>query len=110
MRVKAPARCCGSVQVRADRLLLQLVVDDHGRVDRDQSRYRFDCPVCGELIDNRVTEQVVDLLAQAGVTPTTPGAPAGHPERPPAGPALTGDDLASFRDLLADPAWQPPPG
>jgi hypothetical protein len=85
----------------------------HGRV----ASYAFVCPACSSLAVGLADRHTITLLQTADVVPlptllrcaerSAAAATAGpHPEAPPAGPALTADDLLDFHQLLAGTdAW-----
>lgn len=102
-RIRANCPHCGEVELVPDDLELHLI----GAVDDAQpgSTYLFDCPSCFTEVVRDADTRIARLLSVGGV-PTVPRSPSiPHPEDPPAGPALTVDDLLDLHRLLQRDDW-----
>jgi len=78
--IKATCPTCGDVDLTP----LDLVVDDGGSA----ASYTFTCPNCIGSVTKSAGREIVNLLAEAGVTIRRPG--------PPPMPPLTYDDVLDF--------------
>lgn len=104
-RIKATCPACGEVSLRPTEIELQIVRGDETEVARG-SCYRFSCPACTDLVTKPADERIARLLTGGGVPVVVASKRrTGHPEAPPAGPALTHDDLLDLHQLLEQPDW-----
>jgi predicted RNA-binding Zn-ribbon protein involved in translation (DUF1610 family) len=78
--IKATCPTCGDVDLTP----FDLVVDDGGQA----ASYTFTCPSCVAAITKSAGREIVNLLADAGVTVRRPG--------PPPLPPFTYDDVLDF--------------
>ena len=69
---------------------------------RSGGDYAFVCPACRVLSVKQADAPALRLLRLVGVDVLDVTRPP-HPEAPPAGPALTLDDLIDLHQALADP-------
>ncbi len=107
--IRATCPSCGEVDLTPDQIRLTVVPSVADQVGPD-SHYTFTCPSCEDRVDKPADERIARLLTTGGVevsvlerTVGTPASP--HPERPPAGPALTYDDLLDLHLLLRRDDW-----
>jgi hypothetical protein len=66
------------------------------------------CDHCGATTLRDIDERLAGLLLTHGIVAVPyVGQPAAeaHPENPPAGPAITADDVLAMHELLADDGW-----
>lgn len=106
-RIRATCPHCGEVELLPFDITLHLVRRDEQDV-AEGSCYRFTCPDCEELVSKPADERIAQLLQTGGVEvadEVTAGSGGEHPESPPAGPALTHDDLLDFHQLLQRDDW-----
>lgn len=111
-RIRASCPSCGEVDLRPADLTLTIVRDADGRVC-DGSAYRFRCPTCTHVVAKPADARIADLLRTGGVKAQEAEDPfellssllPRHPEDPPAGPALSYDDLLDLHLLLAQEDW-----
>jgi hypothetical protein len=115
-KIRASCPSCGEVDLTPPDVTLRIVRSTEGLVG-DGSCYRFSCPDCEQLVTKPADERIAQLLTTGGV-PVEDLSPDDedeaallealkplHPERPPAGPALTHDDLLDLHLLLARTDW-----
>jgi hypothetical protein len=86
------------------RLQIQDLTVQVGDDDATPSSYRFQCPLCKEIVSREATTRIVDLLVGAGAPSVTWRWPAELAE-PHVGPALTPDDLLDLHVLLTTDTW-----
>ena len=114
-RIRASCPSCGEVDLQPMDVTLRLIRRGDGNVGPG-SNYRFACPDCEQLVTKPADDRIAQLLTTGGVPvedrehaahDQTPEAPARdpHPEAPPAGPALTHDDLLDLHLLLEQEDW-----
>ena len=105
-RIRANCPDCGDVELTPDEILIQVAHDPADLVG-DGSRYRFTCPDCECTVTKPADERIVQLLVTGGVALEVAEADPRprHPERPPMGPAFTGDDLLDLHQLLQGDDW-----
>jgi hypothetical protein len=123
-RIRARCPACGEVELSPDDVVLRIVRTEEGVVG-EGSTYRFGCPDCSDVISKPADDRIAQLLTTGGVQveehgqtrlevagaaavadrPATPAALPPHPESPPAGPALTYDDLLDLHLHLAADGW-----
>lgn len=104
-RIRATCPDCGEVDLLPVDVTLHLVRQGERDV-AEGSCYRFVCPDCEELVSKPADERIAQLLETGGVEVREDvPAPAGHPEQPPGGPALTPDDLLDLHELLQREDW-----
>lgn len=77
---------------------------DHERPGGPELAFR--CPGCDRAYRSVVDQDTARALGWAGVPTSRPSEDeTGHPERPPAGPPLTYDDVLDLHELLATDDW-----
>ncbi|MFW5934144.1 MAG: hypothetical protein ACOCT8_05390 [Actinomycetota bacterium] len=104
-RIRASCPACGEVDLSPDEVVLHVVRARDGDIDAASS-YRFTCPSCDEPVAKPADERIVELLATGGVQIVEAGTELPpHPEQPPAGPALTHDDLLDLHLALQGDEW-----
>lgn len=104
-RIRASCPACGEVDLSPEEVVLHVVRADDGEVD-EASTYRFTCPACEEPVAKPADERIVELLATGGVKVVEAEVELPpHPEQPPAGPALTHDDLLDLHLALQGDEW-----
>jgi predicted RNA-binding Zn-ribbon protein involved in translation (DUF1610 family) len=96
--VRASCPTCGDVEMTIRDVQVQLCATTAS------SSYSFLCPACRLLVNKTATEQVVEILVNAGVRVVEWTLPAELTERRD-GPAVTHDDLLGFHFALAEPGW-----
>lgn len=106
--IRATCPSCGEVDLTPEQIVLTVIRADEIPVGPD-SHYAFTCPSCTERVEKPADERIAHLLTTGGVSVSVVDGPgttlAPHPESPPAGPALTYDDLLDLHELLADERW-----
>lgn len=107
--IRATCPICGEVDLSPDQIRLTVVPSVADSVGPD-SHYTFICPSCEDRVHKPADERIARLLTTGGVAVSvldqTAGASAPpHPECPPAGPALTYDDLLDLHLLLREDDW-----
>lgn len=91
--IKATCPVCGDVDLTARQVrvcVVEAVQDDLAR-----RTYSFTCPSCRVVVEKPADQEVVRLLASAGVRVTLVPVPA-EAREPHNGPALGYDDLLDF--------------
>jgi len=96
--IRATCNECGDVELRSRDLQVRICTDT------STSTYLFRCPVCRMTEVKNADDQIVDILAAAGVKCVEWRLPQEMTERP-VGEAITHDDVLDFHDLLASDAW-----
>jgi hypothetical protein len=96
--IRATCSECGDVELRSRDLKVRTCVET------SSSTYLFRCPVCRMTEVKGADEQIVDILAAAGVPCITWRLPQEIGERP-AGEPISHDDVLDFHDLLGGDTW-----
>ena len=106
-RIRASCPECGEVDLLPEDVVLHVVRAPDGLVATG-SNYRFACPDCAGTVTKPADDRIAQLLTTGGVPieedalePLLPP----HPEAPPAGRALTRDDLLDLHLLLRSDGW-----
>lgn len=110
-RIRANCPGCGDVELAPEEMIVEVTHDEDDMVG-DGSSYRFICPDCETTVRKPADERIVQLLISGGV-PLEMGdddvlaepVVERHPEAPPAGPALSRDDLLDLHLLLEQEDW-----
>ena len=98
--------CTDEVDLKPDQITLHLLEPG----SPTGNRYGFECPRCEVFVVKPAGLNAVELLLEGGVELSTAAvapweARPSHPEDPPAGPALTHDDLIDLHLLLQTDDW-----
>lgn len=106
--IRATCPSCGEVDLTPEQIVLTVIRADEVPVG-PESHYSFTCPSCTVRIEKPADERIAHLLTTGGVSVSvvdeaTDHRPS-HPETPPAGPALTYDDLLDLHELLTTEHW-----
>ncbi|MEZ5322681.1 MAG: hypothetical protein R2698_11535 [Microthrixaceae bacterium] len=96
--IRATCSECGDVELRSRDLQVRICADT------DEGTYLFRCPVCRMVEVKHADDQVIDILAAAGVRCVEWAMPAEIGERPQGDP-ITHDDVLDFHDLLSGSEW-----
>ena len=96
--IRATCSECGDVELRSRDLQVRTCIDT------DSSTYIFRCPVCRMTEVKNADEQIVDILAAAGVNCVGWRIPQEMGERP-AGDPIDHDDVLDFHNLLSGDSW-----
>lgn len=96
--IRATCSECGDVELRSRDLEVRTCADT------DTSTYLFRCPVCRLTEVKAADDQIVDILAAAGVRCVTWRLPAELAERPDGEP-ISHDDVLDFHQLLEGDGW-----
>jgi len=96
--IRATCNECGDVELRSRDLQVRICVDN------GSSTYLFRCPVCRMTEVKPADDQIVDILAAAGVRCIEWRLPQELGERP-VGEPITHDDVLDFHDLLTGDEW-----
>lgn len=96
--IRATCSDCGDVELRSRDLEVRICADTAS------STYLFRCPVCRMTEVKAADEQIVDILAAAGVRCVEWRLPAELGERP-LGAPITHDDVLDFHEILGDESW-----
>ena len=101
--VRATCPACGEVDLPANEVELRL--DPSAEDDAVLTgRYAFTCPSCLTTISKDADRRAAELLMEGGAQVKFIVV-AKHPENPPAGRALTWDDLLDLHVLLERDDW-----
>ena len=96
--IRATCPSCGEVELTPDDIELRVCAQP------DASHYRFECPLCAEMIQKPADDRVVQLLISGGVQATVWQLPEEMHEVH-AGPPICVDDVLDFHLLLEKPDW-----
>ena len=96
--IRATCSECGDVELRSRDLKVRTCVETAA------STYLFRCPVCRMTEVKNADEQIVDILAAAGVVCVDWHLPHEMAERP-VGEAITHDDVLDFHHILTSDTW-----
>lgn len=93
--IRASCANCGDVQLTTADVTVRMCVST------DEGEYRFECPLCSDLVVRHAEQRTIDLLLAAGVEYVTWSLPAELFETR-SGAPITHDDLIDFHDILAN--------
>ena len=93
--IRASCANCGDVQLTTADVTVRMCVST------DEGEYRFECPLCEDLVVRHAEQRTIDLLLAAGVEFVTWSLPAELFEAR-SGAPITHDDLIDFHRVLAD--------
>jgi hypothetical protein len=93
--IRASCANCGDVQLTTADVTVRMCVST------DEGEYRFECPLCEDLVVRHAEQRTIDLLLAAGVEFVTWSLPAELFEARSGAPS-THDDLIDFHTVLAD--------
>ncbi len=93
--IRASCANCGDVQLTTADVTVRMCVST------DEGEYRFECPLCDDLVVRHAEQRTIDLLLAAGVEFVTWSLPAELFEAR-SGAPITHDDLIDFHTVLAD--------
>ncbi|HOT79377.1 MAG TPA: hypothetical protein PKY13_05290 [Microthrixaceae bacterium] len=96
--IRATCSECGDVELRSRDLQVRICGDT------GDGTYLFRCPVCRMTEVKNADDQVVDILAAAGVKCVEWRLPAEMTERP-TGEPITHDDVLDFHEILGGDDW-----
>ena len=106
--IRATCPSCGEVDLTPEQIVLTVVRAEEAPVG-PESHYAFTCPSCTVRVEKPADERIAHLLTTGGVSVSVVDDESdprpSHPEVPPAGPALTYDDLLDLHELLASDHW-----
>ena len=95
--IRASCANCGDVQLTTADVTVRMCVST------DEGEYRFECPLCDDLVVRQAEQRTIDLLLAAGVEFVTWSLPAELFETRNGAP-ITHDDLIDFHAVLSDDA------
>lgn len=96
--IRATCSECGDVELRSRDLQVRICTDNGA------GTYLFRCPVCRMTEVKAADDQVIDILAAAGVSCVEWKLPAELAERP-VGEPISHDDVLDFHDLMSSEDW-----
>jgi len=96
--IRATCSECGDVELRSRDLQVRICTDTGA------GTYLFRCPVCRMTEVKAADDQVIDILAAAGVACVEWRLPAELGERP-IGEPISHDDVLDFHDLMSGEDW-----
>lgn len=96
--IRATCSECGDVELRSRDLQVRICADT------GDGTYLFRCPVCRMTEVKHADDQVIDILAAAGVRCVEWRLPSEMTERP-TGEPITHDDVLDFHQMLDTPDW-----
>ena len=96
--IRATCHECGDVELRSRDLTVR-ICNENG-----EGTYLFRCPVCRMTEVKDADDQIIDILAAAGVKVVEWQLPKELDERP-IGKPISHDDVLDFHELLNQPYW-----
>lgn len=96
--IRATCSDCGDVELRSRDLQVRICTDSGA------GTYMFRCPACRMTEVKPADDQVIDILAAAGVACVEWRLPAELSERP-VGEPINHDDVLDFHDLMSGEDW-----
>lgn len=96
--VRATCPDCGDIEMASTEVKVRVCVDDNA------GSYSFRCPECARATVRPAESRVIQLLVGVG-TPLTMWRRPAELSEPHDGPALTSEQVESFRQLLETTDW-----